>query len=185
MTLKKGKSISVNKTWNAVLPPEVLDCFNQKDPPVFFIGSGFGKEAIPPLSTGGELASELRRLLRLDKSNEDGLSELLQYYKNSQTKSKKTVVDWLKKELRHGKSKPGDAHRLLLELPGKIFFTTNYDSLIQEAANDISYRVITVDQPNDLNSNYADVQGKQRVGLLVRLHGAFEAQDKIVATTDD
>ena len=176
---------SINNQWLKVIPKDIIESFKElEEPPIIFIGSGFGKEAIPPLKTGGELAVELRKELGLT-GNEDNLSELLQYLKNSRARTTRSVTEWLKKQLNHGKSEPGGSHRLLLELPCKIFLTTNYDSLLLDASRQIGYKLIPIDDPSSFESNYEDIRAGLKTGLLARLHGSFEYQENIVATTDD
>jgi hypothetical protein len=176
--------LPINQDWSSQIPNEILASFQSSDPPIIFIGSGFGKEAIPPLKTGGELAALLRTELGLDDSGES-LAELLQYLQNHLAGSKKRVIDWLKEKLLYGKSEPGGAYRLLLELPTNVFLTTNYDLLMMDASRQINYRLIQVDDPLSFVSTSNDIKTMPRTGLIGRLHGGFEAQEKIVATTDD
>lgn len=185
MTFSKANGLSINDKWVNEIPKDVIESFKGSDPPIFFIGSGFGKEAVPSLKTGGELARELRDELGLNSNNEDSLSELLQYLMNNQAGSKRAVTEWLKKNLGHGDSKPGGAHRLLLELPSQMFLTTNYDSLIGDASIQMGYTLKVIDNPSSFDSNLNDIKSKNRNGVLARLHGAFEDQDNIVATTND
>ncbi len=184
MISSKPKSPSINDKWVEEIPEDIIESFREPEPPVIFVGSGFGKEAIPPLKTGGELATELRKELDL-LNNEDNLSELLQYLKNSRARTNRSVTEWLKKHLDHGNSEPGGAHRLLLELRCKIFLTTNYDSLLVDASRQMGYKLIPIDDPSSFESNYEDIKTKPKTGLLGRLHGSFEFQENIVATTDD
>lgn len=170
--------------WSNQIPEDLISSFKEDEPPVIFFGSGFGKEAVPSLKTGGELSEVLRKELDLDDNGEN-LAELLQYYKNTLAGSNKRVVDWLKVNLLHGKSEPGGAYRLLLELPSKIFLTTNFDSLMLKASRKMNYDLVAVDDPQSFNSVYTDVKSKPRSGILGRLHGAFETQEKMVFTTDD
>ncbi len=184
MSSSKPTANSINNKWLQEVPRDIIESFEESEPPIIFVGSGFGKEAIPPLKTGGELAEELRKELDL-QNNEDSLSELLQYLKNSRARANRSVTDWLKKHLDHGKSEPGGAYRLLLELPSKIFLTTNYDYLLLDASHQMGHKLIPIDDPSSFESNYDDIKSRPKSGLLGRLHGSFEFQENIVATTDD
>src|SRR5688572_29671653 len=102
--------------WVIKIPPNLVESFDEPDRPVIFLGSGFGKEAVPPLKTGEQLAAVLRTQLNVKDQGED-LAELLQYLQNSWASSRKDVIAWLKKQLSYEESKTGGAYRLLLELP--------------------------------------------------------------------
>ena len=169
--------------WSSLIPDDLVGAFSETRSPVIFLGSGFGKEAIPPLKTGLELESALRKELSLADAGE-GLAELLQYLQNKAVGAKRTVVTWLKRELLHGISQPSGAHHLLLKLPCHEFLTTNYDSLLIEASHSMAaYRLTPIDDPGTYESYLAAAHRNEVV--LARLHGAFEAEDRLVATTDD
>lgn len=169
--------------WSALIPDDLIKGFTDNRLPVIFVGSGFGKEAVPPLKTGGELETELRAELGVADTGE-GLAELLQYLQNKSVGAKRNVVTWLKQHLLHGISRPGGAHRLLLKLPCKEFLTTNYDSLLIEASRGIpGYTLTSIDDAGTYESYLGNIHEQEAV--LARLHGAFESEDRIVATTDD
>jgi hypothetical protein len=171
--------------WTSKIPDDLIASFTDAVPPVIFIGSGFGKEAVPPLKTGAELASELRTTLGIDDGGE-GLAELLQYYQKDMAGNRQAVANWLSKQLLAGRSKPGGAHRLLLELPCKEFLTTNYDSLLADASHEISGHYLTaIDDPKSYENQRDKLYTDGGRPILGRLHGAFENQTRMVATTDD
>jgi hypothetical protein len=172
-------------SWVKAVPPNLVDSFNEPEPPIIFLGSGFGKEAVPPLKTGEQLAELLRAELNV-KDNWEDLAELLQYLQNSWAGSKRDVILWLKKRLSYEESKPGGAYRLLLKLPANEFLTTNYDSLLSNAALEIDYVLHIIDQPGSYKTSAGQYRKKKGVGVLGRLHGGFgTAEEHIVATTDD
>lgn len=169
--------------WSSLIPDELVGAFSETRRPVIFLGAGFGKEAIPPLKTGIELEASLRKELNIADAGE-GLAELLQYLENKAVGAKRTVVAWLKRELLHRNSEPSGAHNLLLRLPCSEFLTTNYDSLLIEASRGIiGYRLTPIDDPGTYESYLASANSDE--GVLGRLHGAFEVEDRLVATTDD
>lgn len=171
--------------WAALIPADLIESF-QIDPPVVFIGAGFGKEAIPPLKTAAELTKELRDELGVSADSGEGLSELLQYLKNQSAGSKRSVVEWLRKKLLHDSNDPGGAHYLLLHLSSQEFITTNYDSLLVKAARKIQgYTLTPVDDPGSYQSTLDRIKGRNREAVLGRIHGAYESEDRLVATTDD
>jgi hypothetical protein len=169
--------------WSTLIPDDLVRAFTESRFPVIFIGSGFGKEAIPALKTGGELEVKLRTDLGVADTGE-GLAELLQYLQNKSVGAKREVVSWLKRQLLHGVSEPGGAHRLLLKLPCREFLTTNYDSLFMKASRQIpGYTLTAIDDAGTYESYLAEAKTDEAV--LARLHGAFESEDRMVATTDD
>lgn len=173
------------ESWTSVIPQNLVESFHDSDRPVIFIGSGFGKEAVPPLSTGEQLASLLRTELDVKDNGED-LAELLQYLQNSWAGSRKDMITWLKKRLSYEESKPGGAYRLLLGLPANEFLTTNYDPLLSSAALQIGYLLNVIDHPESYKTSAAQYRNKKKIGVLGRLHGGFgTAEEYIVATTND
>jgi hypothetical protein len=173
-----------NSKWNALIPKSINDCLKKTNPPILFIGSGFGKEAVPPLRTADGLSALLRNELKI-KENGENLSELLQYLENSNVESRKTVISWLKKNLLHGKSKPGGAYYLLLQLPFHEFLTTNYDHLLADAALTLGYALEPIDDSHSYKVNAKDYKNRTNAGVLGRLHGGFGNERNIVSTTDD
>ena len=73
---------------------------------------------------------------------------------------------------------PSDLHRLLLELPWSDIFTTNWDTLLERAANDVYSRryecLLTMD----------DIPLAHRP-RLVKLHGSFPSNRPFILTEDD
>src|SRR5215471_9451928 len=124
--------MSIIDEWKQLIPKSLVACFEEDNPPVIFIGSGLGKEAIPPLRTSTELIADLRKELEVGDSGET-LAELLQYLKNRESGTTRGVVSWLRQKLGHGQSAPGGAHYLLLSLPLNEILTTNYDLLLNGA----------------------------------------------------
>lgn len=168
-----------------LIPEDLVESF-EEEPPVFFIGAGFGKEAVPPLKTGGELAQDLRGELALPSDSGEGLAELLQYLQNKSAGSKRVVVEWLRRKLLHSDSEPGGAHYLLLELSSQELITTNYDALLSTASRKIpGYTLHTVDEPGSYDSVLKNIPKESREAVLARIHGGYESEDRIVATTDD
>lgn len=184
-----GSSLVIEAThmlnrWLKEIPENLIESFRDSSPPLIFVGSGFGKEALPPIKTGAELAEDIRQEFNIPNSGEE-LAELLQYLQNKFSGSKRKVIAWLKQRLLHNVSRPGGAFRLLLDLPCKEYLTTNFDSLLLDAAREVNYRFLVVDDPGSYVPNVRDAFSQERTGVLGRLHGAFENEEKIVAMTDD
>jgi hypothetical protein len=174
--------VSVVQTWSNAIPSSLLDSFEVKSPPVVFIGSGLGQEAVPALDTAAKLCEQLRAKLGVSDHGE-GLAELLQYLKNREAGSRRAVSSWLKQALLFDVAKPGGAHHLLAELSIREMLTTNYDLLIEEAAIQAGKNVANVYSADNYRDAIPSLSSKKL--LLGRLHGAFHGEDKMVATTDD
>jgi hypothetical protein len=176
-------------SWCAELEADLISAFETGPEPAVFVGSGFGQEAIPSLSTVTDLVTSLRAELKVNDAS-IGLAELLQYYKNRHAGSNRSVRAWLEARLNWGgatASEPGGAHHILLRLPFKLLLTTNYDNLFDRAASRTllaGYWTATssIDEFNQ-NSTSAPATGK----ACAHIHGAFSihATSPIVATTDD
>ena len=71
---------------------------------------------------------------------------------------------------------PGDMHRLLLQLPWKDVFTTNYDTLLErtEVPGRAYQAVATV---NDLTSAFSP--------RIIKLHGSFLSRTRFIITEED
>jgi hypothetical protein len=169
-------------SWKELIPKSLVDCFRTNEPPVVFVGAGLGNEAVPPLPTADALCASLRAKLLVENHGE-GLSELLQYLKNQEAGSTREVVAWLKKALNYETAEPGGAHHLLAELPIREILTTNYDLLLDDAARACGKALANANSSNDYRTIIA--QRRQRTIVVGRLHGAFEHEASIVATTDD
>lgn len=165
-----------------LVPSNLLESLRSSErPPVFFLGSGFGKESHPALRTAGELAERARAALDI-KENGESLAEVLQYFKNSRGGAHTKLVEWLKGELLYGNSQPGGAHYLLLHLPVREYITTNYDTLLLDASKKVDNRtLLPVSDPG----TFAGTKHPATVALLAQMHGSFHNETAIVACTDD
>lgn len=170
------------KSWKDLIPKSLIASFSDNNPPIVFAGAGLGNEAVPPLATADALCKLLRAKLSVDDHGE-GLSELLQYLKNQEAGSRREVVIWLREALNYENAEPGGAHHLLVELPIREILTTNYDLLIDEAARASGKVISNANSSNDYRTIREDLRSKAIV--VGRLHGAFEHDESIVATTDD
>jgi hypothetical protein len=174
--------------WVKHVPAFLVDDLRKRRFPIFFLGSGFGREALPALPTGGDLASSLIAELRVEDGH-TGLAELLQYLKNANANSAQSVSEWLKERLFHSGAtiaSPGGAYYLLLSLRTREILTTNYDLLLRRAAPDAL-------KPDDWKEavSVADYQRMlQRypsATVCGYVHGSFDESGlaTLIATTDD
>ena len=167
--------------WSEEIPKTLIESFRKPDKPVVFLGSGLGREAVPPLKTAAALGAAACAHLGIVPDSES-LADQLQYLKND-ARSARFVVDWLRTELHDGTAKPGGAHYLLLQLPIGEYLTTNYDSLLNDAALSIrDFRLVDI---YDAGSYKLPTGHTIRTAVLGRLHGSFSDARSIVATTED
>lgn len=73
---------------------------------------------------------------------------------------------------------PSDLHKMLMSLPWADVFTTNYDTILERAADDIIER------------RYERVTNKEKLVLshaprIVKLHGSFDTSGSYVISTED
>jgi hypothetical protein len=177
------------ESWSSAIPETLVNTFRSATPPIVFLGSGFGREALPALPTGIELASELCRELGVVEGG-ISLPELLQFYKNREVGSAPSVRQWLESKLHHAGptfAEPGGAYHLLLTLPGRQILTTNFDLLLDRAAARIlpSAKWRKTSDPQKYAEYLETTDTTTKVCGMV--HGSFDPTGTadIIATTDD
>lgn len=149
------------------------------------VGAGFSRNA-----EGGEnlkLWKELARELWNDlnpsdlNSNEIRETSVIQLASQyAQLFSLPALEQLLKKHIPDEKVRPGELHKSLLKLPWSEIFTTNYDTLLERAAEDIferSYFTVTCreDIPRSKSLN---------ITRIVKLHGSFPSQRPFIFTEE-
>lgn len=85
---------------------------------------------------------------------------------------------FLEKQIPDTGLEPSDLHKMLMSLPWADVFTTNYDTILERAADDIIER------------RYERVANKEKLVLshaprIVKLHGSFDALGSYVISTED
>ncbi|KAA8998219.1 SIR2 family protein [Affinibrenneria salicis] len=95
--------------------------------------------------------------------------------------SKPALEEVLKHLIPDDRVRPGILHNQLLQLPWSEIFTTNYDTLLERAADDIVERAhYTVTCREDIPQS--KILGRRRI---VKLHGSFPSQRPFIFTEDD
>jgi hypothetical protein len=106
-----------------------------------FVGAGLSRAAGYP--DWQELTKPFRQELGIRKM--DDLPQLAQYYQDNVAGGRPRIDDHVTKTIQaKADLKPTRSHQLLGELPGAVYWTTNYDSLVESAINDA--HPITEDQ---------------------------------------
>lgn len=83
---------------------------------------------------------------------------------------------FLRRAIPDSSYQPGDLHTLLLQLPWKDVFTTNYDTLLERTEiPERAYQSVTT--VNDLTA--------ARAPRIIKLHGSFPSQTPFIITEED
>ena len=83
---------------------------------------------------------------------------------------------FLRRAIPDSSYQPGDLHTLLLQLPWKDVFTTNYDTLLERTEiPERAYQPVTT--VNDLTT--------ARAPRIIKLHGSFPSQTPFIITEED
>lgn len=151
------------------------------------VGAGFSRNAEGghQLSTWADIADELATGLSLDRVTDhkpfstSHVTQLGEQYE--QVFSKPNLETLLKRMIPDDRVAPGTLHESLLSLPWSEILTTNYDTLLERAADKIYERAhFTVCCREDIP--ISKVLGRRRV---VKLHGSFPSQRPFIFTEED
>ena len=83
---------------------------------------------------------------------------------------------FLRKNVPDSTHEPGEIHRLLLQLPWKDAFTTNYDTLLERTEfTEKAYQVVTM--AGDLSF--------AKSPRIIKLHGSFDSSTRFIITEED
>ena len=140
-----------------------------------FIGAGL---SIPAgFCSWKELLKEPAEEIGLDVEKETDLVNLAQYYVNSK---QRTSMDDLIKEKFTALVSPTENHKLLAQLPISIFWTTNYDRLIEKALES------NMKIPN-IKTKDEHLRGTNRNfdAIVYKLHGDVGLPEDAVITRSD
>lgn len=139
---------------------------------VIFIGAGISTNSGVP--TWSSLINSFLKELP-EKINEKDFLKIAQLYKNQ--RKHKEYLEKVRSELKHGKVAFNPIHKAVLELRPQHIVTTNYDTLIEQAATHTNNNYYTVKKDSDLPYS---LYGR----LLVKMHGDLD-EGNIVLTEDD
>lgn len=150
------------------------------------VGAGFSKNAENgnELAMWSEVAQELWRELNPDAPELSDFSastvtQLGEQY--ARVFSKPGLEELLKRLIPDARVAPGVLHRSLLSLPWSEIFTTNYDTLLERAAEGIVDKAhYTVMCREDIPQS--KILDRRRI---VKLHGSFPSQRPFIFTEED
>ena len=154
-----------------------------------FVGAGFSKNAIPKLGAKlppdwnelGDLFFEKTRH-RKPKAKDRAYANVLRLAEEVNCFcGRESLSDLIRESINDANLEPSDLHLQLLSLPWKDVYTTNYDTLLDRAANRLNgrgkraYSLIFDDQDIGVSSS----------PFLMKLHGNINAPNSIVITEED
>jgi hypothetical protein len=150
------------------------------------VGAGFSKNAEngDELAMWHEVAQELWRELNPDGAelgdfSASTVTQLGEQY--ARVFSKPGLEELLKRLIPDERVAPGLLHRSLLSLPWSEIFTTNYDTLLERAAEAVVDKAhYTVMCREDIPQS--KILGRRRI---VKLHGSFPSQRPFIFTEED
>ncbi len=162
------------------------------------IGAGFSKNAVPATTNisnkktfpgWSELTEAMAHELYSSPDDKSRLQKALQLA--SSTSGSLRIADeyraWkgrgkldklLKQTIPDGEYKPGKLHQLLFRLPWSDVLTTNFDTLLERAAEN------EIDRSYSIIRSQLDIPGSMKP-RIVKLHGSFPDTKPFVITEDD
>jgi len=141
---------------------------------VLFIGAGLSMGA--GLPGWRELMETLANEIHCPK---DDLLRIPQYYEQYYS-SREKLIERLRSLLDRPGAKPTENHYLLIQLPVRVIFTTNYDNLLEKTLDEraIPYHPIVSDKAIGSWDEEERLQ-------LIKMHGSLEIPESIVITKQD
>lgn len=125
-----------------------------------------------------ELLKKPAKNLNLDISKEKhDLISLAQFYYN---KNKRSAINELLSESFPSNKKPTENHRILSQLPISTYWTTNFDTLIEDALKENNKNVSVRKDDKDLQLSYRNYDA-----VVYKMHGDIQCPSEAVITRDD
>lgn len=141
-----------------------------------FLGSGLSSAAGYP--SWKSLLYEEAKSIKLDANKEEkDLPSLAQYIENIR---KRKVLNEKIKETFSEKREITDTHKIMSSLPIKQYWTTNYDSLIEDTFEFRNIKTIVYADDRDL----ARKQGDAKV-FIFKMHGTYNKPSTAIVTKSD
>jgi hypothetical protein len=141
-----------------------------------FAGAGL---SIPAgLVNWKELLKDIAGDVGLDVNKEDDLISVAQFHVNEHGGRHRLNQALIDEFLRRAKSTPN--HELLAALPIKTYWTTNYDTLIEDSLKEASKTPDVKVTPENLA-----ITAPHRDAVVYKMHGDVSQPDKAVLTKDD
>lgn len=142
-----------------------------------FMGAGLSAPA--GFSNWMDLVKPFADELDLDISKEKDLVSLMQYYVNEQEGNKHMISQAILNEFAENK-KITENHKILARLPIQTYWTTNYDSLMEQALEDEGKKVDVKRRIEDLTHSL-----HRRDAIIYKMHGDKTLPNDAIIIKDD
>lgn len=155
---------------------DILDRALSNDELAVFVGAGLSIDA--GYCDWKGLLQESAKKLKLDINKEEyDLISLAQFYCNEYNRS---GINELVSNSFTTNIKPTENHIILSELPISTYWTTNYDTLIEDALKTSNKRVSIRKMDTDLQLPYSNYDS-----IVYKMHGDIQSISEAVITRDD
>lgn len=141
-----------------------------------FLGAGLSKSA--GYGDWKNLLDNMAQELGLDITKERDLVSLAQYYCN-ENGNRSLINDTIFEEFSQAKS-ISENHKILARLPITTYWTTNYDTLIEDALSDVQ-KVVDVKH----NNSHLSITKPNRDIVIYKMHGDKSYPNDTVIIKDD
>lgn len=142
-----------------------------------FIGAGFSKSA--GYVDWKKLLNGIAGELGLDTNKESDLASLAQYSCNKNGGNRSDINNLIIDEFTQEK-RLDENHKILARLPISTFWTTNYDSLIEDALKDAK-RIVDVKYTN----SHLSITLPHRDSIVYKMHGDKSNPNEAILIKDD
>ena len=148
----------------------------QENSAALFIGAGFSKSS--GYVDWKQLLDSIAKELELDIKKENDLVSLAQYHFNKN--GNRSVINNIIFEEFSQDKQLSENHKILARLPIFTYWTTNYDSLIEDALKEVR-RVVDVKH----NNQHLSITKPRRDAVVYKMHGDKDNPDTTILIKDD
>lgn len=174
ITVQRKDSNIMNRELLAFIDRYVKEI--QNNSAAVFIGAGLSKDA--GYVDWKSLLNNMAQELGLDISKEQDLVALAQYYCNEN--GNRSIINNTIFEEFSQENGVSENHRILAQLPITTYWTTNYDTLIEDALEE-SHKVVDV----KYNNSHFSITKPQRDAIVYKMHGDKSCPNDTVIIKDD
>lgn len=152
------------------------------------VGAGFSRNAIkiddsvPDSPTWEELGSIFISKLTDDPDEKEKLAKLSPLVLAERVEAiygRSELDHILLSSIRNADFRPSSLHYKFLKLPWSDIFTTNYDTLLEDASRELTEQIFTIVTCKE------DLIGSSGTNRIIKLHGSFPSQRPFVISSED
>ncbi|RIJ46073.1 hypothetical protein D1614_20315 [Maribellus luteus] len=144
------------------------------------VGAGFSKNASEKFPLWNDLGIAFYKKLHstVPRDNEHFLNPMKLAGEIKEGFGYQTLFEIIKSNIPDKEYKPSDLHLKLLKLPWKDIFTTNYDTLLERASEQV------IDYRFDIVRTKTEIPFSNNP-RIIKLHGCLDQQKELTITDDD